>query len=153
MVVLELFPGLKHIVATDGSEDVLCSAEESMSSNMGSKASSIDIALLRWGCDEDLGHVLALNGGSGYDVVLGADLTYTAEHDSLISTILEVSHNRTEVWLTHEPRRRSVEGLATRLRNEFQNVTEFELELTPDETGGAGICPIIGWHCVGKLAT
>lgn len=153
MVVLELFPGLKHVVATDGSEDVLRSAEGNISLNMGSEANAIKIALLRWGHIEDLGRVLALNGGRGYDVVLGADLTYTEDHDSLISTILEVSHKRTEVWLTHEPRRRSVESLATRLRDEFQSVTEFALELTLDETGRAETCPIVGWHCVGKLAT
>lgn len=150
MVASELFSGLKHIVATDGSEDVLRSAEANISTNLDSGANGIELELLRWGRREDIDRVLARNDGRGYDAILCADVTYMETHFSLLSTILELSHESTELYVTHEPRRRSMDSLVARLREDFRSVTEVSMDLSPEEASRSESVRIICWHCVGR---
>lgn len=149
MIVSELFPGLSRVVATDGSTDVLRSAGVNLHANLG-EGHRIETAPLCWGNQEHIANVLAMNGGACYDVVLGADVTYMMDTYPLLQTILDLSHPGTEVWLAHEPRRRSLAGFLEHLRKEF-NTRDINIKLTPEDTGGNGFIDVLGWHCVGKL--
>ncbi|CAE8622289.1 unnamed protein product [Polarella glacialis] len=151
MVVFELFPELQRVVATDGCDEVLKSAACNLKANLGSESDSLMLAQLCWGDAEHIAGALALNGDSKYDVVLGADVTYLEEHDELVDTILALSHRATEVWITHEPRSRSIVGLEERLRREFRRVTTLTVQLTASEAGREEGYLIVGWHCIGKV--
>lgn len=152
MVALALFPHLRRVVATDGSEEVLLAAKANVTANVVPGAKMPELASLFWGCREDIQRALALNDGAPYDVVLGADITYMEGVSELVSTIVELSHCNTEVWITHEPRRRSTDHLVKRLRTEFRSVEEFPVCLAPKDIGRSEAVSIVAWHCVGKKA-
>jgi len=157
MVLLELFAGLGKIVATDGSEEVLLAAEANVTANCGPERNpKFVLAPLFWGRQHDISQVRALNGNNNFDVILGSDVTYAEEFDELVDTIVELSHAETEVWITHEPRQRSVEPLLARLRREFGIVEERELRLAKEETASGATdrkdVTILSWHCTGKVS-
>lgn len=153
MVVIELFPHLRRVLATDGSEEVLRAAGANVVANLGAAAAGrVELAPLRWGCPEDVRGALELNGGSCYDVVLGADITYAEEwEEPLVEAVAGLSHAGTEVWITHEPRRRSTEGLVQRLRASFATVEESTLPMAPSDLGRGEHVDILVWRCTGKL--
>jgi len=153
MVVHELFPDLCRIVATDGSSDVLMAAEANVLANLGPETNKLELAVLSWSQAEDMERILSLNGGRPYDVILGADITYMEEHDELVRTIVAMSHDSTEVWITHEPRRRATEPLVERLRQEFRTVEETSQVLTRQETGRIDEVAVLTWYCTGKIAS
>lgn len=152
MVVFELFPQLRRIVATDGCEDILPIAETNIVANLGLHPANLEVAVLRWGYKEDIRRARAMNQGEAYDVILGADITYDEEHDDLVDTIVALSHANTEVWITHEPRRRSTDELVGRLRKEFRNFEESVVLIPPHGKGRDGEIEILAWHCSGKIA-
>merc|ERR1712150_107537 len=128
MVVLELFPEVSRVVATDGSEEVLRAASSNVIANLANSnvaaAGRLMLVPLRWGHEGDINSVLELSNTGrtrGYDVVLGADVTYRTElQATLVDTIWELSHSTTEVWLAHEPREHAPAGkVESLLRNSF----------------------------------
>ncbi|CAK0829272.1 unnamed protein product [Prorocentrum cordatum] len=117
MVLLEAFPRLGRVVATDGHEGVLRLARQNLAENVPSPRPEAVLAQLRWGDAGDMARAEEINEGRKYDVILGADVTY--DHDemghALVQTIVGLAHRGTVVWLAHElraddrmPRRRSL---------------------------------------------
>eukprot|EP00811_Abedinium_folium_P002367 NODE_12170_length_1241_cov_6.834829.p1 GENE.NODE_12170_length_1241_cov_6.834829~~NODE_12170_length_1241_cov_6.834829.p1 ORF type:complete len:324 (+),score=89.94 NODE_12170_length_1241_cov_6.834829:67-972(+) len=154
MVVHELFPGLKHVVVTDGDTDVLHSAGANILSNFGAEVASeaFVLALLRWGDAAHIARALQVNNGATYDVILGSDVTYTADGDhALVSTICDLAHESTEVWITHEIRDRPTTELDGLLRGAFRSVESFSTEVGAQEAGHSTSVSIVGWHCIGKV--
>mmetsp|Transcript_38567 Transcript_38567/g.110764 ORF Transcript_38567/g.110764 Transcript_38567/m.110764 type:complete len:307 (-) Transcript_38567:138-1058(-) len=153
MVVAEAFPGVGHIVATDGCDDVLLAAQGNIARNLAAPvAARLQLARLRWGNATDSEAVRALNGGRAFDVLLGADVTYMEEHDAFVDALVDLSHSSSEVWISHEPRRHPTEALVARLRREFCSVKESQLELSPEATGREEGATIVIWRCSGKAA-
>ena len=150
MAVRQLFPGLKTIVATDGSEDVLLQARENVRRNLGEEVQGLVLAELCWEDEEQIQAVLDLNGGAPYDVVLCADVTYLEDCRPLVSCILRLSHSKSQLWIAHEPRRRSTEPLEAALEKGFKSVERSTMTLTEAESGRPETVPILLWHCVGK---
>jgi len=151
MVVSALFPDLRRVVATDGSENVLLSAESNIAANIGAACGvKLELEVLNWGCRDQADHVLAINNGAAYDVVLGADVTYVEDCRCLVETAAWLSHGKTEFWLAHEVRKRSSEQLEASLRLHFLIVEPFSMQLAAQQVSRHEDVAILGWRCIGS---
>lgn len=151
MVVSALFPELRRVVATDGSEDVLLAAKSNVAANVSATCGvGLELEVLTWGSRDQVDHALALNNGAAYDVVLGADVTYVEDCRSLVETAALLAHSKSEFWLAHEVRERSTEPLEASLRLHFLIVEPFSMQLAAHQVGRHEDVPILGWRCIGS---
>jgi len=154
MVILELFPHVRRVVATDGSEEVLRAACANVDTNLADDlAHKLSVKLLRWDNDDDIEKARAMNYGKGYDVILGADVTYTDNHQLLLSAVQKLAHDKTELWIAHEPREHRPSGeVEVLLRENFSTVSGFNVELSADfNVASLGkALTIVGWRCTGR---
>merc|ERR1712046_556364 len=96
--------------------------------------------------------VLLLNGDSKYDIVIGADVTYNDDPEPLISTMWELAHCQTHVFLSHEPRSHVPrDGIDLTLRAHFRTVTCTTVQLDAKETSSGERSEIVLWRCIGAL--
>lgn len=72
--------GAKNVVATDGDVDTLCLLQDNLNLNKENFATD-DIACLKlaWGNKDDIDTVRAASNGTGYQLVIGTDVTYIQE--------------------------------------------------------------------------
>lgn len=95
--------GSTHVIASDGSDDVINNLPENLFLNNLQDSTSVSPMELKWGhallgTEED-----KWNGGRPVDVVLGADITY--DHSvipALVGTLLDVFelHSKVEVYIS-----------------------------------------------------
>ncbi|KAK0721087.1 S-adenosylmethionine-dependent methyltransferase-like protein [Lasiosphaeris hirsuta] len=83
--------GAEHVIASDGSDDVLNHLPDTLFLNGLQGSDRVSAMELRWGHGLLGTEEPAWNGGRAVDVVLGADITYDARsHPALVATLEEL---------------------------------------------------------------
>jgi predicted nicotinamide N-methyase len=125
--------GASHVLATDGSEDVISSLSTNIYLNGLQDSSKIEAKELRWGWALTAGEHSEWNGGRKIDLVLGADLTYDGTGISaLVGTfndLCELNPELTILYAAPMRNEKTFEKFMDACRRNNYVVDEIKLEM------------------------